>query len=165
VAVEWSSVNYKDSLASVPEGRLARISPLIPGIDLAGVVVESDVDRFSPGDLVVAYGYDLGASGHGCYAELACVPAEWTERIPDGLDLREAMVIGTAGYTAALSVLALEEHGLRPGGGAVLVTGATGGVGSMAVGMLASRGYEVTASTGKADAEAYLRGLGAAAIL
>jgi acrylyl-CoA reductase (NADPH) len=165
IEVHCSSVNYKDGLASTPTGRVARISPIIPGIDLAGTVVESAVDEFGPGTEVLAHGYDLGVSRHGGFAEYARVPAEWLVPLPAGLSLRDTMVIGTAGYTAALSVLALEARGLSPGDGPVLVTGATGGVGSMAVGMLAARGYEVVASTGKAEAEPYLRGLGAKEIV
>jgi acrylyl-CoA reductase (NADPH) len=165
VAVERSSVNYKDALATIPNGRVARISPLVPGIDLAGTIAESDVDGLTAGDRVVAHGYDLGVSRHGGYAELARVPADWLVPLPDGLDLREAMVIGTAGFTAALSVVALEDRGLSPDDGPILVTGATGGVGSMAVGMLAQRGYEVVASTGKDDAAPYLRSLGASQVI
>ena len=165
VEVHWSSVNYKDGLASTPAGRVARISPIVPGIDLAGVVAESDDGRFPVGAEVLAHGYDLGVSRHGGFAEYARVPADWLVPVPSGLTLRETMVIGTAGYTAALSVVALEERGLTPADGPVLVTGATGGVGSTAVGILANRGYEVVASTGKADAEAYLRALGAKEIL
>ena len=165
VEVLWSSVNYKDWLASTPTGRVARISPIIPGIDLAGTVVESDVEAFAAGTAVVAHGYDLGVSRHGGFAEYARVPAEWLVPVPAGLSLRDTMVIGTAGYTAALSVLALEGRGLAPPDGPILVTGATGGVGSMAVGMLAARGYEVVASTGKRDAEPYLRSLGAKEIV
>jgi acrylyl-CoA reductase (NADPH) len=165
VAVERSSVNYKDGLATIPKGRVARISPLVPGIDLAGTVAESGVEGLPQGTQVIAHGYELGVSRHGGYAEYARVPAEWLVPLPEGLDLRQAMAIGTAGYTAALSVLALEERGLEPGRGPVLVTGATGGVGSTAVGILATRGYEVVASTGKADAEEYLRGLGASGIV
>ena len=157
VEVHWSSVNYKDGLASTPTGRVARISPIVPGIDLAGVVAESDDGRFPVGTEVLAHGYDLGVSRHGGFAEYARVPADWLVPVPSGLTLRDTMVIGTAGYTAALSVVALEERGLTPADGPVLVTGATGGVGSTAVGILANRGYEVVASTGKADAEAYLR--------
>jgi acrylyl-CoA reductase (NADPH) len=161
IEVHWSSVNYKDALASTPAGRVARISPLVIGIDLAGRVVDSGSDGPPVGTEVLAHGYDLGVSGHGGFAEYARVPAEWIVPLPSGLSVREAMVIGTAGYTAALSVVALEERGLRPGDGPVLVTGATGGVGSTAVGILAGRGYEVVASTGKSDKAEYLRGLGA----
>ncbi len=149
IDVEWSSVNFKDGLATTANGRVARISPLVPGIDLAGTVRESDDDEFPVGSRVIAHGYDLGVSRHGGFAELARVPADWLVACPPGLDLREAMTIGTAGFTAALSVLSLEERGLAPDDGPVLVTGATGGVGSIAVGILAARGYQVVASTGK----------------
>jgi acrylyl-CoA reductase (NADPH) len=161
IEVHWSSVNYKDGLASTPAGRVARVSPLVVGIDLAGRVVDSGTDGPPIGTEVLAHGYDLGVSRHGGFAEYARVPAEWLVPLPEGLDLRDTMVIGTAGFTAALSVVALEERGLTAGDGPVLVTGATGGVGSTAVGILAGRGYEVVASTGKKDKEEYLRGLGA----
>jgi acrylyl-CoA reductase (NADPH) len=164
VAVRWSSVNYKDSLAASPTGRVARISPLVPGIDLAGTLVDRTGD-LDAGAEVVAHGYEIGVSRHGGFAELARVPPEWLVPLPKGLDLREAMVIGTAGFTAALSVATLEEHGLQPGDGPVLVTGATGGVGSVAVSILAGRGYDVAASTGKASAAGYLRGLGASDVI
>ena len=164
VAVEWSSVNYKDALASTPDGRVARISPLIPGIDLAGRLLE-DAGDLSAGTAVVAHGYDIGVARHGGFAERARVPEEWLVPLPTGLDAREAMVIGTAGYTAALSVLALADHGLTPEAGPVLVTGATGGVGSMAVNLLAGLGYEVVASTGKAASHEFLRELGAVDIV
>jgi acrylyl-CoA reductase (NADPH) len=165
IDVERSSVNFKDGLATTATGRVARISPLIPGIDLAGTVRASDDDAFPVGCRVLAHGYDLGVSRHGGYAQLARVPAEWLVACPHGLDLREAMTIGTAGFTAALSVISLEERGLRPDDGPVLVTGATGGVGSIAVGILAARGYDVVASTGKRDAEPYLLGLGASDVI
>lgn len=164
IDVEWSGVNYKDGLATTPKGRVARISPLIPGIDLAGTVVDG-ADGFPAGSKVVAHGYDLGVSRHGGYATKARVPADWLVALPDGLTTRDAMVIGTAGFTAALSVVALEERGLTPADGPVLVTGATGGVGSVAVGILAGKGYEVVASTGKADAKDYLTSLGASSII
>jgi acrylyl-CoA reductase (NADPH) len=165
VDVEWSGVNYKDALAATEKGRVARISPLVPGIDLAGTVRESDVDGVRPGDAVIAHGYELGVSHHGGYAQVARVPGEWIVPLPDGLTTREAMIVGTAGYTAALSVLALLDHGLTPEAGTVLVTGATGGVGSMAVAMLAGLGFTVAAGTGKADAETFLRGLGVGEII
>ncbi len=165
VDVEWSSVNYKDHLASTEKGRVARISPIVPGIDLAGTVRSSDAAGTTPGDAVLAHGYDLGVAQHGGYAQVARVPAGWVVPLPDGLTAREAMVVGTAGYTAALSVLALLDHGLDPGAGTVLVTGATGGVGSMAVAMLAGLGFTVAAATGKADAAPFLRGLGASEIV
>lgn len=164
VDVAYSSVNYKDGLATTANGRVARISPLIPGIDLAGTVA-SDGEGWAAGTPVIAHGYDLGVARHGGYAELARVPADWIVPLPDGLDLREAMIVGTAGFTAALSVVQLEKRGTTPEGGPVLVTGATGGVGSMAVAILAKRGYEVTASTGKPGAEGYLLSLGAAHVI
>ncbi|MGY1807068.1 oxidoreductase [Blastococcus sp. SYSU D00669] len=165
VAVSWSSVNYKDGLASRKDGKVARIDPLVPGIDLAGTVVEPGSSGLAAGTPVLVHGYDLGVAHHGGYAELARVPAGWVVPLPEGLTGRQAMTLGTAGFTAALSVVALEEHGLAPGTGPVLVTGATGGVGSVAMSILAARGYEVTAVTGKADAADWLRSLGAAAVL
>jgi acrylyl-CoA reductase (NADPH) len=161
IRVEWSSVNYKDALATIPKGQVARISPLVPGIDLAGVVESAPSGaRVSEGDAVLAHGYDLGVAHHGGYAERARVPADWVVPLPDGLSARDAMTVGTAGYTAALCVIALEDRGLSSGDGPVLVTGASGGVGSVAVDILAGRGYEVVASTGK-DAEDWLKSLGA----
>lgn len=164
IEVEWSSVNYKDALASTPDGKVARISPLIPGIDMAGRLAE-DADGIKSGTPVVAHGYDIGVSRHGGFAEKARVPAEWLVPLPAGLDTRQAMVIGTAGFTAALSVIALQEHGITPDAGPVLVTGATGGVGSVAVNLLAGLGFEVVASTGKAASHEYLRSLGATDIV
>src|SRR3954447_24454379 len=161
IKVGWSSVNYKDALATIPGGGVARISPLVPGIDLAGEVVDGE----GAGDEVVVHGYDLGVAHHGGYAEYARVPADWIVPLPDGLDGRQAMGLGTAGYTAALSVHQLEEHGLEPGAGPVLVTGATGGVGSVAVSILAHRGYEVVAATGKVGEHDFLRALGASEII
>jgi len=165
VRVEWSSVNYKDALACRPDGGVARISLLVPGIDLAGEVVDSRSPRFRERDLVLAHGYEIGTSHHGGFAEYARLPDEWIVPLPDGLSTREAMTIGTAGFTAALSVHQLELRGLSPADGAVLVTGASGGVGSVAVAILAARGYEVAASTGKEDAREWLRELGAARVL
>jgi acrylyl-CoA reductase (NADPH) len=156
VKVAWSSVNYKDALATIAKGQVARISPLIPGIDLAGTDEDS-------GEEVLAHGYDLGVAHHGGYAEYARVPSEWIVPLPDGLSCKQAMTIGTAGYTAARCVIALEDAGLTPDAGPVLVTGASGGVGSTAVDILAARGYEVVASTGKG--EAFLLGLGAAEVI
>jgi acrylyl-CoA reductase (NADPH) len=165
IRVAWSSVNYKDALATIPRGQVARITPLVPGIDLAGVVEEApDGAVVSVGDEVLAHGYDIGVAHHGGYAEYARVPADWVVPLPANLPAREAMAIGTAGYTAARSVLALERHGLSPGDGPVLVTGASGGVGSTAVDILAARGYEVVASSGS-DAGDYLRSLGAADVI
>ena len=165
VRVGWSSVNYKDGLATIPNGKVARISPLIPGIDLAGEVIASDDPTITVGVHVLAHGHDLGVARHGGYAEFQRIPAGWVVPLPAGLSPRLAMALGTAGFTAALSVVRLEERGLRPSNGPVLVTGASGGVGSNAVGILAGRGYEVWAATGKADEADRLRGLGAAGIL
>jgi len=163
VRVACSSVNYKDALATIPKGQVARISPLVPGIDLAGTVVEGAGD-FPEGAEVLAHGYDIGVAHHGGYAEYARVPAEWVVALPDGLSPRQAMAIGTAGFTAALSVARLERHGVSPGDGPVLVTGASGGVGSTAVSILAARGYEVVASSGK-DSRDYLESLGASEVV
>jgi putative YhdH/YhfP family quinone oxidoreductase len=165
VRVSWSSVNYKDALAVSPTGRVARLSPLVPGIDLAGEIVESQAPEFPPGTHVIVHGYDLGVAHFGGYAEYARVPASWLVPLPAGLTLRQAMILGTAGFTAAISVMALEDRGLRPGSGPVLVLGATGGVGSTALAILAGRGYEVWASTGKTNEHDFLRSLGATQIL
>src|SRR3954452_20014594 len=155
VRVVWSSVNYKDALATIEKGQVARISPLIPGIDLAGTLED--------GSEVLAHGYDLGVAHHGGYAELARVPQEWLVPRPEGLSARQAMAIGTAGYTAARCVIALEEAGLSKDDGPVLVTGASGGVGSTAVDILVARGYEVVASSGKDPA--WLKELGASEVI
>jgi acrylyl-CoA reductase (NADPH) len=165
VRVDWSSVNYKDALATTADGKVARISPIIPGIDLAGVVVASSSPSFSAGDVVLAHGYDLGVARHGGYAEYERLPADWVVPLPESLTARDAMTVGTAGFTAAMSVAALEARGLRAGDGPVLVTGASGGVGGCAVAILAARGHEVWAATGKADEEARLRTLGAAGVV
>jgi putative YhdH/YhfP family quinone oxidoreductase len=164
IEVQWSSVNYKDGLASTPSGKVARVSPMVPGIDLAGVLAE-DVGDLKAGTEVLAHGYDIGVARHGGFAGFARVPAEWLVALPAGLSARDAMVIGTAGFTAGLSVIALNDKGVLPGSGPVLVTGATGGVGSMAVGMLAGRGYEVVASTGKPESADFLRSIGATSII
>ena len=164
IRVDWSSVNFKDGLASRFDGKVARISPLIPGIDLAGAVVASEDASIAVGASVLAHGYDLGVSRHGGYAEYQRVPAGWVVPL-NGLTAREAMAIGTAGFTAAMSVVALEERGLTPGDGPVLVTGASGGVGGTAVAILGQRGYEVWAGTGKEDEIPRLRELGAAGFL
>ena len=165
IRVDWSSVNYKDGLATRIDGKVARISPLIPGIDLAGHVVSSTDPAFKSGDPVLVHGYELGVSRHGGYAEYQRVPAGWVVPLTGGLTPREAMAIGTAGFTAGMSILALEERGLRPGDGPVLVTGASGGVGSSAVAMLAQRGHEVWAATGKADEADQLLAMGAVGIV
>jgi acrylyl-CoA reductase (NADPH) len=165
IRVRCSSVNYKDALAVSPKGRVARVSPLVPGIDLAGEVLASSDPALPVGVEVLAHGYDLGVAHHGGFAEVARVPAGWVVPLPEGLTIGQAMAIGTAGYTAALSVIALEEHGLEPGNGPVLVLGASGGVGSTAVSILAGRGHEVHASTGKPEEHDFLRELGAAETL
>jgi acrylyl-CoA reductase (NADPH) len=165
IRVGWSSVNYKDGLATRADGKVARISPLIPGIDLAGEVIASANPAIVVGSAVLAHGYDLGVSRHGGYSEYERVPAGWVVPLAPGLTARDAMAIGTAGFTAAMSVVALEERGLEPAAGPVLVTGASGGVGSTAVAILADRGYEVWAATGKPEEEARLRAMGATGIL
>ena len=164
VDVRWSSVNYKDGLATIPKGQVATISPLVPGIDLAGVLLEG-VDGIAAGTEVLAHGQDIGTGRHGGYAEFARVPAGSLIPVPDGLSMRDSMVIGTAGFTAALSVMALQDHGITPESGPILVTGATGGVGSTSVDILSNLGYEVVASTGKASAADFLTGLGASSIV
>ncbi|WP_143415772.1 acryloyl-CoA reductase [Geobacillus sp. E263] len=165
IKVQYSSVNYKDGLASIPDGKIVKTYPFIPGIDLAGIVVSSDDPRFKEGDEVIATGYEIGVTHYGGYSEYARIPGDWLVPLPKGLTLKEAMALGTAGFTAALSIHRLEENGLSPEKGKVLVTGATGGVGSLAVSMLAKRGYEVVASTGKETEHEYLRELGAKEIL
>jgi acrylyl-CoA reductase (NADPH) len=161
VRIDWSSVNYKDALATTADGKVARISPLIPGIDLAGEVVASDDPALPVGAAILAHGYDLGVGRHGGYSAFTRLPAAYVVPLPPGLTARDAMAVGTAGFTAAMSVAALERHGLRPGAGPVLVTGASGGVGSTAVAILAARGHEVWAGTGKPDEEPRLRAIGA----
>jgi acrylyl-CoA reductase (NADPH) len=165
VRVAWSGVNFKDGLAAREDGRVARSYPLIPGIDLAGTVVASEDPALPVGSEVLANGYEIGTARHGGYGELARLPAGWVVPRPGGLTARDAMAIGTAGFTAAMSVAALEERGLGPGDGPVLVTGASGGVGSAAIAILASRGHEVWAATGKPDEHERLRDLGAAGFL
>src|SRR4249919_77773 len=165
IRVGWSSVNYKDGLATRADGKVARISPLIPGIDLAGEVISSDDPSIGVGAKVLVHGYEIGVSRHGGYTEYQRVPAGWVVPLAPGLTAREAMAIGTAGFTAAMSVVALEDRGLSPDAGPVLVTGASGGVGGTALAILAERGYEVWVVTGKPDEAARLTGLGAAGIL
>jgi putative YhdH/YhfP family quinone oxidoreductase len=165
VRVAYSTVNYKDGLALTANGRILRSYPMVPGIDLAGEVVASSDERFTAGEQVLITGYDLGVAHPGGFAEMARVPADWLVKLPAGLTPRQAMAIGTAGFTAALSVHRLEQNGLAPGNGPVLVSGATGGVGSTAVAMLAGLGYAVAASTGKSAEHEFLRGLGASEIL
>src|SRR5947207_10156152 len=165
VKVAYSSVNYKDGLASIPNGRIVRSYPFVPGIDLSGTVVESSDSRFKPDDKVIVTSYDLGVSHYGGFSEYARVKADWIVPLPQGLTLKEAMAFGTAGFEAALALHKLEKMGLAPEHGPVLVTGATGGVGSIAASMLVKRGYTVTASTGKQSEHAYLKELGASNIL
>ncbi|WP_077623606.1 NADPH:quinone oxidoreductase family protein [Sediminibacillus massiliensis] len=165
IKVHYSSVNFKDGMASTPDNKIVQSYPMVPGIDLAGEVVESDDNRYKPGDQVIATSYDIGTDHFGGYSEYARIPGEWIVPLPDGLTLKEAMVLGTAGFTAALSIQQLEEAGLAPEKGKVLVTGATGGVGSTAISMLKKRGYHVVASTGKESSHDYLRQIGADEII
>ncbi|WP_329913689.1 MDR family oxidoreductase [Stenotrophomonas sp. SMYL86] len=165
VQVEYSTLNYKDALALTGTRPVIRTFPLIPGIDLAGVVLESGNAGFQPGDRVVLNGWDLSMSHHGGLAQRARVRGEWLNRIPANLSTRDAMAIGTAGYTAMLCVLALEDAGVTPGKGDVLVTGANGGVGSIAVAILSKLGYRVVAATGRPEHAEYLHSLGAAEII
>ena len=165
VQVAYSGVNYKDALAATGAANVVRRFPLVGGIDLAGTVASSDDPRFSEGDPVLATGFGLGESHDGGYAKYARVPADWVVPLPEQLSLFEAMVLGTAGFTAALSLVEMERNGLAPTNGPVVVTGATGGVGSLAVQCLAARGYRVTAVTRKDDAHDFLRALGATDVL
>lgn len=164
VRVEWSNLNYKDAIA-LAGMQIIQTFPLIPGIDFAGTVESSADPRFQPGDAVVATGWALSQTHHGGFSQRARVPGDWLVKLPDALDTRAAMAIGTAGLTAMLSLLELERHGVMPGHGEVLVTGASGGVGSVAVALLSSLGYQVVASTGKASEAGYLRALGAAEVV
>jgi putative YhdH/YhfP family quinone oxidoreductase len=165
IDVSWSAVNYKDAMVTQPGNRVARISPLVPGVDLAGTVAASDDPAIAVGTEVLAQGYDLGVSHHGGFAARARVPAGWVVPLPATLSARDAMVIGTAGFTAVLSLARLAEVGVTPADGPIVVTGATGGVGSMAVSLLARHGFDVVASSGKASEHDYLRGLGASRVI
>jgi acrylyl-CoA reductase (NADPH) len=165
VAVDYSTVNYKDGLCLGTGGGLVRSYPHVPGIDFAGTVEASDDPRYRPGDKVVLTGWRVGESHWGGYAQKARVKADWLVPLPAGLSTKQAMAVGTAGFTSMLAILALEDHGLKPGNGPVLVTGAAGGVGSVAVALLAAAGYEVAAVTGRPETEAYLRDLGATQIV
>ncbi len=165
VAVDWSSLNYKDALAVTGRGKIVRQYPMVPGIDLAGTVEESSSPAFRRGDQVIVTGCGLGEDVWGGYSQMARVNAEWVVPLPKSLSLKQAMAIGTAGFTAMLCVTALEDHGLKPGDGEVAVTGAAGGVGSVAVALLAKLGHEVAASTGRAETHDYLSSLGARRIL
>jgi len=164
IEVAYSSVNFKDALAVTPKGGVVREYPIVPGIDIAGTVSTSDDPAFAVGDRVVAHGYEIGTARHGGYAEYARVPGEWVVKL-DGLTPKQAATIGTAGFTAALSVQALLDRGLTPDAGPVLVTGASGGVGSVSVDLLAANGFEVIASSGKSDAKDLLTALGAASVI
>ncbi len=165
IRVAYSSINYKDALAATGKGKIIRRFPCIGGIDLSGVVVDSQDARFKPGDEVIATSFDIGVSHHGGFAQMARIPAKWVVPMPTGLNLFDAMAIGTAGFTAALGVVRMEANGLAPANGPVVVTGATGGVGSLAIDMLATAGYEVVALTGKAEERDYLTELGATDIV
>ena len=165
IKVSHSTINYKDALAATGAGRILRKFPLNGGIDLAGTVVSSEDDRFSEGDAVVVNGCGLSETLDGGYAEYARIPGEAVVPLPDGMSSKQAMQIGTAGYTAALAVHRMEQNGQLPENGPVVVTGATGGVGSIAIDMLGGRGYEVVAFTGKAEQEDYLKSIGAQRIL
>jgi acrylyl-CoA reductase (NADPH) len=165
VAVEYSTLNYKDGMILEGVGRLVRNYPHIPGIDFAGTVEDSESAEFKPGDPVILTGWRVGEVHWGGYAEKARVHADWLVRRPAGLGAAQAMAIGTAGFTAMLAVMALERHGLRPGAGDVLVTGAAGGLGSIATALLARLGHRVVAATGRPELRSYLTGLGAADLI
>ena len=165
VRVGWSGINYKDALAATGTSPILRRYPLVGGIDFAGEVVTSTDARFAPGQKVLVTGCGLSETHDGGYAEYARVPGDWLIELPPGMTERDAMTLGTAGFTAALAIHRMEQNAQRPDGGPVVVTGASGGVGSIAINMLAGRGYEVVAVSGKADAEPYLRELGAARVL
>jgi len=165
VAIEYSTVNYKDALALANKGPVVRKWPMVAGIDAAGTVLDSMDARFAPGDKVVLNGWGVGEQHWGGLAQRARFKGDWLVPLPDGLSTRQAMAIGTAGYTAMLCCLALREQGVQPGDGEILVTGASGGVGSIAISILAGWGYRIVASTGKATEAAYLTALGASAVI
>jgi NADPH2:quinone reductase len=165
IKAAYSSVNYKDALAATGAAKIIKKYPLIGGIDVAGTVESSTDSRFKAGDQVVVTGYDLGVGNDGGYSAYVRVPADWVVKLPASLTLFDAMALGTAGFTAALSVIRLEQNGLKPGAGPVIVTGATGGVGSIAVAILAGLGYDVTALTGKDSEHEYLKSLGARTVM
>jgi len=165
VAVEYSTVNYKDGLCIGPGGGLVRKYPHVPGIDFAGTVEDSSDARYKPGDKVVLTGWRVGEAHWGGYSQKARVRADWLVPLPDGLDTRSAMAVGTAGFTSMLAVMALQDHGMQPGHGPVLVTGAAGGVGSVATAILANLGYEVAGVTGRPETADYLKSLGATQIV
>ncbi|HXB80578.1 MAG TPA: MDR family oxidoreductase [Bradyrhizobium sp.] len=165
VGVEWSTLNYKDGLALTGKAPVVRRFPMIPGIDLAGTVEQSSHPQWKAGDKVICNGWGMGETHLGAYAGKARVKGDWLVRLPDGMSAREAMAIGTAGYTAMLAVLALEQHGLTPVHGPIVVTGAAGGVGSVATAVLSKLGYHVIASTGRMSEAGYLRNLGASEVI
>lgn len=165
VKVHYSSLNYKDALSATGRPGVTRHYPHTPGIDAAGVVIESAGKEFAPGDNVIITGHDLGMDTDGGYGQYIRIPSEWALPLPAGLSLRESMILGTAGFTAGLSVLKLQQNGVQPGDGDILVTGATGGVGSIAVAILAKAGYRVFAATGKAAESGFLHALGAAEVI
>jgi acrylyl-CoA reductase (NADPH) len=165
VRVEWSALNYKDGLAVTGKAPVVRRFPMIAGIDLAGTVEQSSHPQWKAGDKVICTGWGMGETHLGAYAEKARVKGDWLVRLPQGMSTREAMAIGTAGFTAMLSVLALEKHGLTPDHGPVVVTGAAGGVGSVATAVLSKLGFQVIASTGRLSEANYLKGLGAAEVI
>jgi acrylyl-CoA reductase (NADPH) len=165
VAVEHSTVNYKDGLALTGKSPIIRKFPLIPGVDFAGTVTASEHRGFKPGDKVILNGWGVGETHHGGYAGCARVSGDWLVPLPNGLTTAQAMAIGTAGYTAMLCIMALEEHEVAPDSGEILVTGAAGGVGSIAIAILAKLGFRVVASTGRMNEEPFLRGLGAASVI
>lgn len=165
IKTAYSGVNFKDALAATGAGKIIRRFPCVGGVDLSGTVVESSDSRFRTGDAVIATSYDIGVAHDGGYAEYARIPAAWVVTLPKGLDLFEAMALGTAGYTAALAVERMEHDGLRPANGPVIVTGATGGVGSIAIDILAGAGYHVVALTGKAEQADYLKSIGAKEVM
>lgn len=165
VRVEWSTVNYKDGLAVTGKAAVVRRFPMIAGIDFSGTVEQSSHPRWKAGDRVICNGWGLGETHLGAYAEKARVKGDWLVRLPENMSARNAMAIGTAGYTAMLAVLALEQHGLTPSRGPVVVTGAAGGVGSVAIAILSKLGYHVIASTGRASETDYLKSLGAAEVI
>ena len=165
VGVEWSTLNYKDALAITGKSPVVRRFPLVPGIDFAGTVYASQSPRWKVGDKVLLNGWGVGESHSGGLAQTARVKSEWLVALPSAFSARQAMAIGTAGYTAMLCVMALEQHGVQPGDGEVLVTGANGGVGSVAISLLSRLGYQVTASTGRLQEAAYLQSLGATTVI
>jgi len=165
IRVAYSSVNYKDALAATGAGKIIRRFPCIGGIDLAGIVTDSHDPRFAKGDAVLATSYDIGVAHHGGYAEVARVPADWVVKLPPGMTPKQAMAFGTAGFTAGLAVVRMEANGLKPGNGPVIVSGATGGVGSVAIEVLAKLGYRVVALTGKEAETGYLKDIGASEVM